>query len=353
MKMLKSIIFMSVGVTLVLCLSLGGFAKQARAEIHPNVTEIVGFEWGGTVVGLAYLITGKETAIIDTGRLPVAAYIGPALEELGMELTDIDYILDTSWHGIHTIANYELQEASGAKVCIHKSVADYLEDPELAFLEMLDPAALSILSANQYANIWNQHVIYRPPAPLVNRPLKEGDVVKLGQGMKLRVLHLPGHEIGDTGYYLKNKRILFAGGSVRRIRDQFPGGVLPSICDMDAYEQTIERIKAMKLNQLIMFHPGASITIDTTNRLVGDEIDIYLGEILESIEIMREAAETIAEGGTFIPDPEHFWASYDEFVGLLPEEWGMKPSNPNPDRKPFIAGYTFLNLMNKVLDERR
>jgi glyoxylase-like metal-dependent hydrolase (beta-lactamase superfamily II) len=309
-----------------------------HAEIYPGVTPI------DVLNGLnyVYLIKGGKIAIIDTGPMnSTGRFINPALKKLGINATDLDYILNTCIHWDHTGGDYALQAVSHAQIGIYAGVADYLENPELAFEEQVEQNVEAILGKEYIAERRAQYLNQAPPGVTVKLRLNEGDVIKLGQDLDLKVLYLPGHTLGDMGFYLEAEGLLFAGGSVCGVHGVL--GELPVIDDIDAYEKTLERLKELPLKQLALTHPSESITMPSTNILRDEDINRYLNELLDTIPIMRQAATKIAP--TFSETP--FWECYDEFVSSLPDEWGLKPSSEMA-QVPFYGGVTFLNLMKKV-----
>src|SRR5438132_8125585 len=60
-----------------------------------------------------YLVRGAKLALIDSGAgdSPQAA-VGPALRELGLDWSDLDYLLNTHGHADHAGGNGELKAAA-------------------------------------------------------------------------------------------------------------------------------------------------------------------------------------------------------------------------------------------------
>jgi len=362
MKNLKPILFVLVGATLLFSLVPGGCTGQESApalpapsvtttpaltttqggssmEIHPRVTQIdVSNGWAS-----AYLIRGEKIAIVNTGPAqPVEDYIAPALEKLGLTPADIDIILNTNLHGDHIGGNTALQEASNAQINIFAGDADNLENPENYIGSHIIPNVRELLGEGQVEAQRAQFLKNAPQAVTADRRLYDGDIIDLGEGVNLKVLHLPGHTLGEVGYYWEEEGILFAGSSVVGIHGVM--GAFPVIDDLDAYEKSLERILALPLKVVAKFHPSESITIPSTFILRDGEIRQYLEEILGSIPIIREAAESVAPGYPEKP----FWELYDDFIDQLPyEEWKLRPAIALP-RTPFHGGVTLLNLIKKI-----
>src|SRR5438128_2898114 len=87
--------------------------------------------YGGNAVHL-YLVRGARLALIDSGARdsPLAA-VEPALRELGLEWSDLDYLLNTHGHADHAGGNGELKTAAPeVEIAIHSADRYLLTGPE-------------------------------------------------------------------------------------------------------------------------------------------------------------------------------------------------------------------------------
>jgi glyoxylase-like metal-dependent hydrolase (beta-lactamase superfamily II) len=307
-------------------------------EIHPLVTKIEISHGFNSV----YLIRGEKTALIDTG--PGASTLGAveqAIEELGMSIGDIDLILNTHLHWDHTGGNTVLQNASNAQIFIHTDEADYLENPELYIDWYLVPA-IEVILGQEYVVEEKEKFLKLAVSPMtVDRRLEDGDIIELGAGLDLQVVHLPGHSPGSVGYYIEEAGIIFVGDSVEGVHGV--RGALPVIDDLEAYEKSLERLLEMPLKVMVKAHPSESITIPGSLVVRDGEIKQFLEESLEFTHALREAAESVAPG---FPE-RSFWELYDEVVGKFPVDWGMKPTSELP-KPPFHGGVTLLNVFKQI-----
>ena len=72
----------------------------------------------GTV--FLYLIKGSRVALVDTGAVDSPREVlEPALAEIGMDLSDVDLILNTHAHLDHSGGNLETKRASNAPIHVH------------------------------------------------------------------------------------------------------------------------------------------------------------------------------------------------------------------------------------------
>jgi glyoxylase-like metal-dependent hydrolase (beta-lactamase superfamily II) len=232
---------------------------------HPQALQI-GCYWGEGGLGHTdlYLLEGDSLALIDTGVADSPAkYIAPALKAYGRTLADIDIILVTHGHHDHTGGNGAIVEASGAKIYVHEADAAITQDPDCQF----DTCFV------------NRHVLVGHPERLdaaraafkasagqptkVDVQLKDNQVIDLGRGIRLRVLHTPGHTHGAVSYYWEETGFIFAGDSVPGMSGNIelgPGG-LPLIWYPAEMKRTVERLLAMDFYAFATAHHYRTLTL--------------------------------------------------------------------------------------------
>ncbi|MCL5676456.1 MAG: MBL fold metallo-hydrolase [Firmicutes bacterium] len=176
---------------------------------------------------------GGPALVVDPGAQPDR--ILARVRELGLEVT---HILLTHGHLDHIGAVTAMKEATRAAICIHPLDAPMLPDPRLN-LSASSPRPVTALPAD--------------------RLLEDGEEIPIG-GLRLQVLHTPGHTPGGVCFLLPDRVLsgdtLFAGSIGRT---DFPGG------DMDQLLKSI-RTKLLPLPDHLLVHPGHG---DSTT--IGDE----------------------------------------------------------------------------------
>jgi len=160
---------------------------MSYAERADNVymidTKMFGFEW----FNAAYIVVGKDVALIDTGVATSIDVVRAAIKNHGFAIKDISHIFVTHCeHPDHSgNVGILLQENSRAKVYINPIGAEYLTDPSI------EAAKRKVNLSAEMAARFGEMV---PVPPSRIQYLNDGDVFDLGNGEKLRIIFAPGHQ---------------------------------------------------------------------------------------------------------------------------------------------------------------
>jgi glyoxylase-like metal-dependent hydrolase (beta-lactamase superfamily II) len=158
------------------------------------------------IVGLlfnnVYLVSDAESkrALVIDPTFGSAEKILPAAADLGLK---IELILNTHGHFDHVGGNAALKAATGARILISEADAQMLTVP-------FPPT--------------DQEFPFEPST--ADGFLSDGQVVELG-GLRLSVMHTPGHTPGSVCLYSAAEAIVFTGDTLlegAHGRSDFPGG---------------------------------------------------------------------------------------------------------------------------------
>ncbi len=141
----------------------------------------------------------RQAAVIDPGD-----NVDDILLSLAEEKLELQYIINTHEHFDHVGGNKRLREVTGAQLLAHPR------------------AAAEIVNISSRGAVWGMIVEDSPPP---DRTVDEGDLVKIGDSIELKVLYTPGHSLGSIS--LLGPGMVFVGdlifaGSIGRT--DFPGG---------------------------------------------------------------------------------------------------------------------------------
>ena len=171
---------------------------------------------------LAY--AGQEGILIDPGQASQEI-----LNFILSQQIQIVAVINTHGHADHIGANEEIKNATGAKLLIHNDDADFLINPEMN---------LSVYSAQVISG------------PAADQFLDDGDEIKVGSTILLKVLHTPGHTPGCI--CLQGENFILTGDTL------FAGSIGRTDFPKGSYEQIIKSIKEklLPLPNHLLVYPG-------------------------------------------------------------------------------------------------
>jgi hydroxyacylglutathione hydrolase len=172
----------------------------------------------------AYFLMGERICAIDSGVAGKEQTIFEYLKEMGLRPEEISLLILTHSHPDHIGAARAMQMASGCEIAAHAAERAWIEDVELQFRERPVPGFHSLVGGSVR----------------VSRILQDGDVLDLGGGLSIKVLHTPGHSLGSISLWLSGEGLLFSADAV-----PIPGE-MPIFDDATASIASIERLKAIE-----------------------------------------------------------------------------------------------------------
>lgn len=171
-----------------------------------------------------YLISGTEVCLIDTGVASSEEVIFDYLRTIDRKVSDISRIILTHSHPGHMGATRAIKMETGCSVAVHSAEKAWIEHVELQSKERSLPGFDTLVSGSV----------------AVDRTLEDGDIIDLACGLKLQVLHTPGHSRGSVALFLPGYNILFSGDAV-----PVPGDV-PVYEDVLASVNSIKKLKGIQ-----------------------------------------------------------------------------------------------------------
>jgi glyoxylase-like metal-dependent hydrolase (beta-lactamase superfamily II) len=287
------------------------------STIHPKI-EKIHVNMHDDIYVEVYLLRGEQNILIDTGIAPAPDRdIAPALRTVGLDLSDIDLIINTHGHPDHIGGNARIKAASGAEIWIHSEDAPFLDDRERIF-ELYNMPVLKAMGKDIQME---KQMSMAMSGPVVSpgRMIEDGTIIDGGAGVKLETIHLPGHSPGSVGFFWEKEGILFLGDSIPGLHTG--GGVLPIIMDLENYRKSLRRAQELHPGVLLSCHPYRGITLAPTSVRQGKEVNQFLGEGLEFAERLDEAIAVVSPRC----DEKSFIDLCDEVIGQLPREMAFRP----------------------------
>ena len=176
----------------------------------PNIYTTTDWDLGPT---WCYLIVGKKTTLIDTGRFGNLEFFQTLLKSIGKEITDIDRVIPTHCHEDHDGNLPEIISASGAQLWAHQiysrmiSYYPHIEDGAI-HPELPGSCRTCIMPEEFYSNCLPYH---KKRSLLSIDFFIEDDQVLPGDDLSF--LYTPGHS-PDAVCTILDDEVLFPGDTM-------------------------------------------------------------------------------------------------------------------------------------------
>ena len=230
----------------------------------------------------AYLIIGKETALVDTGYRSSAANVIQDL--LGHRIDDLDYLLPTHVHLGHTGACGTLAgRFDMAAVLAHPKGTTHLCDPS-----RLIEATTELFGVDLMRD-------YGAPEPVAQarvRSVSDGEEIALGSGVTLRAIWTPGHASHHLSYFVEESGDLLTGDAVGIKLHEFPillPTTPPTSFNLKLALESLERIRKLAPSRFLTPHFGV---IGNVKEAIDDNIR-SLAEWKTDIESMMAKGDSV------------------------------------------------------------
>jgi len=234
-------------------------------------------ELDGYVQSGVYLIRGKgENLLIDSGNWTLPEHdngMGDFLVELlDKEKNGLKYIFITHFHYDHVGNAAMLKKRYGAKVVCHPLDRPIIEDPMivtrrenitrlgttpekmLADFNLRPGESFGLSDPEIVRKYWNFPVE-------IDESVVDGDILEVG-GLKLEVVHLPGHCPGHVGLWNPQSKTLYPGDLMH-----YPTPLGPHpIGDAKAHWNSIQRCLTYKPALLLEGHGLSAYSPDSSRR---------------------------------------------------------------------------------------
>ena len=216
--------------------------QQELKSKHPSFeailpgTYLLKVPFGPVWTGIA-LVRGEKNILIDSSHLEPETYLLPALDELGMKIDDIDWLLNTHVHGDHIGGHHALVTRYGLKTATLASAADALRDPVKVAIRVRTRFPRNSPPPQSYL---------KGVEP--DRLLDEGELLE----GRFRALATPGHDDDCLVWIDTMTGTAFTGDSI-----QANGTICQGVAfyrDLAAYRQTLAKLSVEPLDNIVCGH---------------------------------------------------------------------------------------------------
>ena len=226
--------------------------------------------WGFNHYHSAYLIEGKELALIDTGESNQIEAVRSGIKAHGFSMSDILYIFVTHTEHIDHAGNVAplLRDCPKANVYINPIGEKALIDPSSTRLK----ERMSLAMQARVAPV-------EPVPPSRIRYLNDGDVFNLGNGEELKIIFAPGHQPSGIVILEEKNNGLFindlVGNCFTDADSHYP--LIPLGSDPEQIIESLKKLIHLPVGYLYLGHYGIC---DRPREIMARAIDKYQ-QILE------------------------------------------------------------------------
>lgn len=155
----------------------------------------------------AYIVKGKEVALIDTGQPNQFEVVRAGIKAHGFSISDISYIFVN--HCEHT------DHAGNVARILRESPGASIYTNPVGLEALIDPASERALKKVQVKpEIYNKGGDPEPVPPDRIKFMNDGDEFDLGNSEKLKVFFTPGHQASGISIFEEKNKGLFIGDLV-------------------------------------------------------------------------------------------------------------------------------------------
>jgi glyoxylase-like metal-dependent hydrolase (beta-lactamase superfamily II) len=194
---------------------------EAQITTQGNVEEVAPGLWRteqelapGILLALHLVSDGERAVLVDTGVAASLPAVLGLIDAAGVEPTDVALVINTHAHHDHIGSNRRVIEETDALLAAPARAMPWIEDHDRHLREFTShhPELL----APDEAELAELAATLDGPTK-VDLAIGEGFSVRLGNGLELGTLALPGHIDPEIGFYESASRTLLLADAVPRI----------------------------------------------------------------------------------------------------------------------------------------
>jgi 2-aminobenzoylacetyl-CoA thioesterase len=237
--------------------------------VHPRI------EYLGRQEMNVYLLKGKEYMIIEGGMSYIAPDLLRQFRERGIDISRITRLLILHSHFDHCgIGPFLRRKIPGLRIIgSRRSQELYRKEKVINFIRDRNREMIQALKMAKEAHELNLDF----DRMAVDEAVGEGDSIDLGEGVRVRIIEMPGHSSCSIAAYVPSLKALFpsdAGGIPGEGEEIFASGNE----DFILYQNSLEKLRPLEVEIVCLARNGA---------FSGSDARAYIIRSIEAAEEMR------------------------------------------------------------------
>ena len=249
-------------------------------EVLPD-TYLLKVPFGPVWTGII-LIKGEKNILIDSSHLEPESYLVPALDKLGMKVSDIDWLLNTHVHGDHIGGHHSLVTKYGLKTATLDSAADALRDPVKVAIRVRTRFPKNSPTPQSYLKG------VEPDKVLAEGELLEG---------RFYALATPGHDDDCLTWVDTKTGTAFTGDSIQANGTPCQG--VGFYRDKNAYLGSLQKLSEAELENIVCGHDYDGIGVVVKGK---EEVAAALRYCIDRVELYDSKVKEYVASGMSVED---------------------------------------------------
>jgi len=224
-------------------------------------------------------------ALIDPGPTSTLPRLRSTLAAAGISMGDVTTVLLTHIHLDHAgVTGTLVKELPKLRVFVHEKGAPHMVSPDKLL------ASATRLYGSEMDRLWGE---VRPVPAASIEILQGGERMSVGNRM-FDVEYTPGHASHHVSYFDRDSGVAFVGDAAG-VRLMAGGFVLPPTpppdVDLEAWQQSIDRIERWRPDTLLLTHFGPSAPVSGHLSALRDHIGLASALVKQSLAREGEDAD--------------------------------------------------------------
>jgi len=229
--------------------------EPGRISENILMLDVIGWKFPKTTS--TFVLIGKDVAIIEPGHRSCAANIIEGLRSFKIDFNAVKYILVSHRHSDH---------AGGGPPLLAHMPNSVLVGHKYTIETYKDPSRINVATRELFGEFGEPIDKVEDETRLM--VVKGSEVIDIGKGVEIEVVHTPGHTSDHLMFYEKGSKMIFCGDGAgifgARSRTPIPTSFPPSF-KYEEYKRSLEKILSFDLKIVAFAHFGAVIGPDASN----------------------------------------------------------------------------------------